>query len=331
MDVLVIGAGVTGLTTSLTLLRAGHRVRIWASALPPHTTSNVAAAVWYPYKAYPVERVTAWGARAYREFVALAANPDTGVILREVLDLLPPASPAPWWVSAVDGFRRAAPAELPPGYAAGHVFAAPVIDTGIYLDYLRRIVETAGGQIELRTVSDLAEAFAVCPVVVNCAGLGARELLGDHDLHASRGQVVRVRNNGFRRVVLDDYGLREPDTVSYIVPRLHDIVLGGTDDEGNESAAPDPAVTRDILRRCAALAPEFAGVGEGDIVSVACGLRPVRSSVRVALERPTPDRVLAHNYGHGGAGITLSWGCAAEIVDLMTQTTVAAESSAERV
>jgi D-amino-acid oxidase len=312
MDVLVIGAGVSGLTSGLVLLRGGHRVRIWARALPPATTSNVAAAIWYPYKAYPAERVTAWGARAYRDFAALADTLDCGVVMTEVLEMLPAPTPDPEWVGAVDGFRHTEPAELPPGYAAGYVFAAPVIDTGIYLDYLRREFEAAGGTIETRAVSDLAEAFAACPVVVNCAGLGARELVGDHDLHPSRGQVVRVRHNGYRRALLD-----EGDEVAYIVPRIHDIVLGGTDDEGNESTEPDPAVTRDILRRCSRLAPEFAGVGEPDVVSVAVGLRPVRSSVRVEVERPAPDRLLVHNYGHGGAGVTLSWGCAAEVAELV--------------
>ncbi len=314
MDMLVIGGGVSGLTTGLRLLRAGHRVTIWASALPPHTTSNIAAAVWYPYKAYPADKVTAWGAEAYRTFRELSARPESGVIMSDVLECLPAPAPDPWWVAAVDGFRHAMPDELPHGYADGYAFAAPVIDTGIYLDYLLRAYQAEGGNVVERTVHDLAEAFADYRVVVNCAGLGARELVGDRDIHPSRGQVIRVRHNGFRRVLLDDYG---PNAVAYVVPRVHDIVLGGTDDEGNESTDPDPAVTEDILRRCAQLAPAFAGITRDDILSVACGLRPVRSTVRLEAERPSPDRLLIHNYGHGGAGVTLSWGCATAVQELI--------------
>ena len=169
-------------------------------------------------------------------------------------------------------------------------------------------------------VSDLAEAFAACATVVNCAGLGARELVGDRDLHPSRGQVARIRANGFARAVLDDHG---PNAVAYIVPRTRDIVLGGTDDEGNESTEVDDAITRDILRRCARLDPAFASVGPADVISVAVGLRPVRSSVRLEAERPAPDRLLLHNYGHGGAGVTLSWGCADEVVALLAATAAA--------
>jgi D-amino-acid oxidase len=320
MDILVVGCGVSGLTTGLRLLDAGQRVTIWASALPPATTSNVAAAVWYPYKAQPADKVTAWGADAYRVFKQMAADAETGVAMADVLEYRPGPSPDPWWVSAVEGFRHATPGELPAGYADGYVFAAPVIDTGVYLDYLLRTFRARGGWVVQRTVRDLSEAFAQSRVVVNCAGLGARELVGDRDLHASRGQVVRVRPNGFRRVVLDDDG---PDGVTYIVPRHRDIVLGGTDEEGNESTQPDPEATRGILRRCANLAPAFASITEDDILSVVCGLRPVRSTVRVEAERPAPDRLLVHNYGHGGAGVTLSWGCARAAVALV------AESNAE--
>lgn len=316
MEILIIGAGVSGLTTGLTLLRAGHAVRVWARDLPPHTTSNVAAAVWYPYKAYPVERVTAWGAEAYRTFRRQAEDAATGVMVSELFDLKREPAGDPEWAGAVDGFRHARPDELPPGFADGDVFAAPVIDTGLYLDHLLRAFQAAGGVIERREVRELAEALDDWPVVVNCAGLGARELLGDGDIHPLRGQVVRVRHNGYRRVLLDE-GTEAETSVTYIVPRVHDIVLGGTDDEGAVDTTPDPNVTRDILRRVAALDPAFAGLTEADVLSVAVGLRPVRSAVRLELERPAPGQMLIHNYGHGGAGVTLSWGCAGEVARLI--------------
>lgn len=318
MEILIIGAGVSGLTTGLTLLRAGHAVRIWARDVPPNTTSNVAAAVWYPYKAYPPERVTAWGAETYRTFLRLAEDSSTGVALSELFDMKREPAGDPEWAGAVGGYRHARPDELPPGFADGYVFAVPVIDTGVYLDYLMRLFQETGGVIERREVSDLAAGFERWPVVVNCAGLGAGGLVGDHDVHPSRGQVVRVRHNGYRRVLLDERPESE-GCVTYIVPRLHDIVLGGTDDEGNGDTTPDPAVTRDILRRATALEPSFAGLTEADVLSVAVGLRPVRSKVRLESERPTTGRALIHNYGHGGAGVTLSWGCASEVARLVAE------------
>lgn len=314
MDILVIGCGVSGLTTGIMLLRAGHSVRIWAKSLPPETTSNVAAAVWYPYKAYPPERVTVWGAVAYREFLALTEQSDTGVIRSEVFDLRREPAPEPEWKDVVDGFRSAHANEMPPGFTVGFVFTAPVIDTSVYLNYLLRTFQAEGGQIERHDVRDLAEPLAASPVVVNCAGLGARKLVGDTAFTPVRGQVVRVQHTGSRRVLLDDGGDGE---VTYIVPRISDTILGGTDDEGNESTEPDPAVTRDILRRCAQLDPALAHLTEDDILGVAVGIRPVRSSVRLEAEPAGTGRWLIHNYGHGGAGVTLSWGCADEVARMV--------------
>ena len=318
MDILVIGCGVSGLTTGLRLLQAGHTVRIWARDLPPHTTSNIAAAIWFPYKAYPIDRVTDWGKMAFQKFQELQFVEGSGILASNVIEFKPVASPDPWWVTAVDGFRHARADELPAGYADGFVFTAPVIDTSIYLDYLMYTFLAHGGHIEQRTMNDLAEAFARSEVVVNCSGLGARQLVADQNLYAARGQVVRIKHNGFRQVLMDEEG---PNQLAYIVPRTHDIILGGTFEEHNESLVPDPEQTQAILRHCASLAPEFASIAPEDILDVYCGLRPVRSTVRVEAEQVAPDRLLLHNYGHGGAGITLSWGCAEEVVELLEKMT----------
>jgi D-amino-acid oxidase len=328
MDILLIGCGVSGLSTGIRLLESGYSVTIWAKALPgsaaeadssPAVTSEVAAAVWYPYKAYPQDKVNAWGATAYAVFreIASADSPlENGVVMSEILDLLPNPSPDPWWVETVhESFRHARPAELPAGYQDGYVFAAPVIDMSIYLPYLQRWFTTAGGQITERSVTSLDEPFSHCPIVVNCAGLGARELVGDALLYAALGQVIRIRpREGIQRAVMDDYG---PNRVAYIVPRLRDIVLGGIDEDRNEDVRPNTEATASILRRCANLIPELASLPEEDILAVVCGLRPARPSVRLEREEVRPGNWVVHNYGHGGAGVTLSWGCAAEVVDLV--------------
>ncbi len=259
MDILVIGAGVSGLTTGVRLLQAGHSVTIWAKSFPPATTSNVAAAVWYPYKAHPADKVTAWGGEAFQAFKQLRSVEAAGIMMAEVAELKSVTSPDPWWAAAVDGFRHAHPEELPPGYADGYVFAAPVIDMSIYLVYLVRQFESLGGTLVQHTLTDLGEAFARSAAVVNCSGLGARELVGDRDIRPSRGQVLRIAHTGFRRVLLDDDG---PNQVAYIVPRINDIVIGGTDIEGSESTDIDPTQSADILRRCAvggALRPDAGG------------------------------------------------------------------------
>jgi D-amino-acid oxidase len=60
---------------------------------------------------------------------------------------------------------------------------------------------------------------------------------------------------------------------------------------------------------CTAIDPRLRGA---EILGHRVGLRPCRPEVRLESE-PLDGGVLWHNYGHGGAGISLSWGCAAEI------------------
>lgn len=342
MRILVIGAGVVGLSSAHELLRAGHVVTVLGRELPPHTTSNVAAAVWLPYSvrgagAGDVER---WGRASLERFEVLATVPEAGVVWREVLDLHRAAQEPPDWSAAVPGFHLAGANELFPGFATAFAFSAPVIDTSLYLNWLLREVERLGGAGTVRRgeIVSLDALPAEYDAVINCAGLGARDLARDdapstrdgRGVHAGRGQVVRVRmrDDGFARVISDD---DDPQRPTYIVPRIHDIVLGGFNQPSGHLEA-DPAQTEDILRRCAALAEHFepafaaslralvdpteAQVEPAEIVSMGVGLRPLRETVRLEMVRVAGTPVL-HNYGHGGAGVTLAWGCAEEVARLV--------------
>jgi D-amino-acid oxidase len=291
----VVGAGVVGLTTAVCLREAGVDAHVVARDLPRDTTSAVAAALWYPYRALPAERVTAWSAASYAALEQLAGVAGSGVRMRMGTELLAPGAPDPWWRDAVPDLRRT---------ADGLRFAAPAVDMSIHLPWLAERVRALGGTLERATVSALEDVEA--DAVVNCAGLGARELAGDDSLVAVRGQVVRVTAPSVQEWLLDQ---SDPANLVYIVPRERDVVLGGTAEEGAEDRTPDPATTAAIRARCEALLPELR---EAPVVAVAVGLRPVRPAVRLEAE----GRVV-HCYGHGGAGVTLAWGCAVEVAALL--------------
>lgn len=308
---IVVGGGVSGLSVGVRLCEAGFEVEIATRERAARSTSAVAAAIWYPYKAGPAAQVAAWSRAGYRVFAELARDARTGVALRTGVELLPASERAAAWRSEVAGLRAAFGAELREGYDHGWVFEAPVIEMPIYLDWLERRLAELGGRIVEREVRDLAALAVRAELIVNCVGLAARELVADTSVVPVRGQVVRVaREQGAsERFLLDDYNAAG---VTYVVPRSRDLVLGGSAEEGREDLAVDPAESAAIVARCVALEPALASA---PLVSVGVGLRPFRPSVRV--EREALGRAcLIHDYGHGGAGVTLSWGCAQEVARL---------------
>ena len=315
-EVVVIGCGVIGLSTAVRLRESGLDARIVAAAPPAETTSAVAAAIWYPYRAYPEGDVLRWGRSTFEVLRELAAAPETGVRMREGLELRRERAGDPWWAGAVPGVRRCTGEELPSGYREGHAFVVPVVEMPVYLRYLQDRFAAAGGRVERRVVARLDEFAGEASVVVNCAGLGAKGLVGDDSMAPIRGQVVRVRNPGLDRFFLDE---DDPEGVTYIVPRSRDCVLGGTAEEGDWGTEPDPGTAAAILRRCSALEPRLAGA---EVLGHGVGLRPGRPEVRLGREAgdgQDGQPLLVHNYGHGGSGVTLSWGCAEEAVRLVRE------------
>jgi D-amino-acid oxidase len=312
LDVIVVGGGVSGLTCAVVLAESGRHVRLIARAFSPDTTSDVAGAVWYPFHAGPPDKALAWGAETFRVFRELAAtSTDAGVMLVDGIELFPGPAPArPGWADTVDDFRDAGPDVLPMGYTAGWLFRVPTVAMGTYLAWLAERFRRAGGEVAVANVERLDDLFAAAPVVVNCTGLGARELVDDPALLPIRGQVVRVAAGYAHRFVQASAG---PGELAYIIPRVDLTVLGGTTDHGAWDTVVQPDVAEAILARCIAIEPALV---EAPVLSHAVGLRPYRAAVRLAAEQ-RPGGLLVHNYGHGGSGVTLSWGCAAEVLRLV--------------
>jgi D-amino-acid oxidase len=294
-DVLVVGGGVIGLTAAIRLAAAGADVAVWSPADPLETVSAVAAAVWYPTRTAADPRVLRWAAATYDEFTRQAAAGVPGVHLRPTRNV-GAATALPWW----------APAAGEVTLARGEVrFVAPLAEMSVYLPWLRSQV-----RFVRRGVDRLDDAFAAAPVVVNATGLAARTLVPDPAVRPARGQIVLVANPGIAASVR-----AEGSPSTYVHPRSRDVVLGGTFELDDWRTDPDRATRDAILARCRALVPELAAA---PVVGERVGLRPVRDGgPRVEAVRGEGGTIV-HAYGHGGAGMTLSWGCADEITRLCT-------------
>ncbi len=304
----VVGAGVSGLSCAIRLLEAGATVTVRTAAAPIGTVSAIAGAMIGPVFGAPDSAEFVWGSASDREFRRLAGDPATGVRVRAGRLLSTPAfgPELPPWAPGVPGFRPLEPAELPGGFLAGMRAELPFVDMPVYLAWLVRRIGELGGGIEQRPVRSLDEiSGSEADVVVNCAGLGARLLADDPTVVPARGQHVIVDAPWVGEFVYE--GGAEREWVG-VMPHGRRVVLGGVSERDDWSLVPDPSVTAGILERCCAVFPRLA---DAQILGVEVGLRPARPSVR--LER---DGRVVHDYGHGGNGVMLSWGCADAVAEL---------------
>lgn len=365
MRVLVLGAGVSGLTSALELLRRGFAVTLLADRFAPDVTSVVAGALWERPPAVcgstmepaALRRAQAWSETSYEVFTDLAAGTETGVFLRPVTFYFPrPIDEMPderekvrALAETVREFRHD-PAlieengvgrEAARGLRDAYTYLAPMVDTDVYLAWLLAEVRRLGALVREERVegsldeiwSDLLERHDA-EVLVHCAGLGARELVGDtverDALEPLRGALVRVCDAGHELVpgghcVALGVGGDETEGATsfvFVVPRGRDrVVLGGLAEPGEWDV--DLAIgsdhdagyapIREMHRRCVEFLPALEGAPIDAAEPLRVGLRPVRAG-GVRLETDAERRIV-HDYGHGGSGVTLSWGCAREVAD----------------
>jgi D-amino-acid oxidase len=309
----IIGAGVSGLTCGIMLAEQGHRAAIFAQDIGQQTTSSVAAAVWFPYHVEPAERVIPLALETYQVLLDLAGVPYAGVSMIESRQFLRTGKiEIPDWAiplgasvipSGVEGSLES--------FESGFSLRTPLTDTTIYLDYLTARFRKAGGEIHASVgFETLEQVDPKFDLVINCAGIGARELVGDADLEPHRGQVAIVpKIEGLSCAIVSD-----DEPLMYAIPRANDCVFGGTN-ELSASLTADPATTSRIVTECS----RVLNVEKPPVIAERVGLRPFRKSgVRVERGELRDGRTVIHNYGHGGAGFTLSWGCAREVLQMAT-------------
>lgn len=355
-SVLVVGAGVSGLTTALCLARRGLRITIVADQVSPGITSNVAGALWeWPpavcgrhHDDVLLAPSKGWSLTSYQRFQELAEFPDrTGVFFRPAnFYFRRPIEHDPAELTKMHelahhvlGFVRSAEIiknnGVNPDAAVvdAYRFLAPMVDTDRYLSWLHKQVALAGCTLVLEHLSgdlrsqeqQLRREFAA-DLIVNCTGLGAYELAGDKDLCPHRGAVIRIDNTGkhMPRITAAHCVANDPSTdhqeMIFIVPRGDDrLILGGLVEPGEwgTNVGLDYAPVSDLLRRNVDFLPVLAGATLDQAEPVRVGLRPFRGqSVRLEHE---PGTGIIHNYGHGGAGVSLSWGCAEHVAALATR------------
>ena len=315
--VTVVGAGLIGLTCAVRLAEGGVEVDVLARDLPLETASASGPALWLPAgPGWGGEREAAW-ARATLAELRAAAGETSGArcVAGHLLDAQA-GGPAPRWTEGYDGVRaeaESAPAAgYPGGYPGGWRVRLPVADPGRYLPWPRRPPGRGRGHPDPARTAGAAHPGR---------GRGRRRRRRPRPGRRSPGRACahagRPRGEPrHRRLVVDVAG-------SFgILPLGAVVAVEGPGERGEWNTAPDEAAGRSLLERAGEVVPRLKGA---DVAGLRVGLRPARPSVRVEAERrPTDedgDRTLIHCYGHGSHGFTLSWGCADEVLRLVTSLT----------
>ncbi|MEH2276788.1 MAG: FAD-dependent oxidoreductase [Nostoc sp.] len=357
VNILVIGAGVSGLTTAICLREVGFRVVIVADRFAPDLTSIVAGALWEWPPAVcgshgaprSLERSKNWCMTTYNKFKKIHAefgSEETGLYLRDAYfyfkDVLEnrPADLRKMneLKDKVDGFERGLQIvketidlSFKGGIKDAYKHMAPATNTDVYMKWLLQQVKDIGCEIiqEKITVNvveneqELLRRFNA-KAIVNCAGLGSIATTGDTSMYPLRGALVRVKNIG--KVVTDAHCISHEESSSseqdivYIVPRGDNlVVLGGLtqQDQWDTDLSLEVPIIRQMYDGCLEFLQELRELPLDEKEPVRTGLRPLTEE-NVCVERVLNTHVF-YNYGHGGSGVTLSWGCSQEIVQLIQE------------
>ncbi len=305
--IVVIGSGVIGLTSAYRLLEAGYAVTVLAHVLPPFTTSDVAAAFWSPSATAGGNLPQQWAMESLRVFRELASARQSGIAVVDLYQLTTEPTSMPYLASA--GEVTAVPVGHFPLPWSGYCVQVPRIDVPVYMPWLVKQVVEKGALIQQHILQHLGEISKEYGLVINCSGLGARLLSGDN-VYPIRGQVISVRRpEGMASDII--YADADYESTTYIIPRSQDCLLGGTYQYRDGNTAVDETIAAEILARCIRFQPLLQ---QAEILQHKVGLRPGRDAVRLETERLPSGQWVIHNYGHGSVGHTLSWGCAAAVL-----------------
>jgi D-amino-acid oxidase len=311
-QIAVIGAGVIGLSSGIRLLEQGYPVTLFARDLINNLASRGAPAIWEPYKALPIESILRWARTSleiYKEFA-----PASGVQPIDLQELYHVDMGYPLWSKILDIHHELSAAQLPPEYARGFLTQTFLIDTTIYLDYLMDQFRKLGGQIFQKEFTQLQEVASSFPIIINCSGLGSCHLVPDPETFPIRGQyLITEKVPALNKI---SFATQNDENYILIVPRINDCYIGGTTIDHEWSNEVDATLSQQLLAQAQVLEPALKNVKVLD--NIVC-LRPGRKAVRLERETLPDQRTVIHNYGHGGSGITVSWGCAADVVTLVEE------------
>ncbi|CAG9863905.1 unnamed protein product [Phyllotreta striolata] len=324
-QIAVLGCGIIGMTTAMRLQERfpGLKITIITKETSPNTTSDIAAGYWAPFSLQntPEGKILRWSSVTYQQLLKWWKE---GRAAELGICLLPGSYyteeknfQIPSWLETTLGYEKL-PAKclehLSRKYGLkltnGYTFTSFTWESSIALPRLQKQFIKNGGTIVKREVKSLKELDQF-DAIINCTGWGAKVLVGDDKMIPIRGQVEKIEAPWQFHVKIVD----SPRKLGYVIPNTRHCVLGGTAIVTDDTSVNEEQKLN-IRKNCAEIAPSLSNARTKRYL---VGLRPGREEVRLQVQTNVNNKppIIIHNYGHGGAGITLSIGCADEVAELV--------------
>ncbi|XP_005091243.1 D-aspartate oxidase [Aplysia californica] len=318
VEVVVVGAGIIGLSTAVAIQQRtpSVRVTIVADKFGRDTTSIGAGGIFAP-TAVGIDEKTShlWASEGAKHFFDLgfsAESGTSGVNLITGFELMNTDKKKPWfqYMPFVAKMTPELLQRFAPYYKYGFVYTTVIVEGPKYLPWLMKRFKENGGKVVEQKISSFEELSGVYDLVVNCTGLGSRGLASDTDLHPVRGQLIRLTAPWIKHFV-------HTDDSKYIMPASETVAVGGEKQPNRTDMAP---LASDHHAAWNSLRDRFPALEGSKVLYDWVGLRPQRSKVRLEKEMLNFNGKrlqVIHNYGHGAFGISLSWGTAVHVSKLV--------------
>ncbi|KAI9486483.1 MAG: hypothetical protein EXX96DRAFT_516544 [Benjaminiella poitrasii] len=311
-SIVVIGAGITGLTTALLLMEKGYKnilvvVKYLPGSMCIEYTPPYEGAHWRIMAKNDDILLQTSDTIGYKKFMKLAENEiSTCIEITPSFDYYDddsvPEFTDPWFKDVVQNFKMLKDC-LPQEAKVGHSYTTILVNTPVYLKWL---------EIKFK-------AF------------------GDNALFPTRGQTVVVKAPHIQKKkkkkkkkktithvgkrFLTIFFITGIQGINYVIPRSDGtIVLGGTANKDDFNPFADDAVNKILLEKTIKLCPELVLNNQpSEIVRFAVGLRPTRIGgpcIENEILNNLDTKTFTHAYGHGGFEVQASWGSVEYVIEM---------------